>query len=103
MSKVESIKIRNIINSKGGFAIEADVQLTGRVYGRGSAPSAILAGRRENKITADVKGDIHYFQKIISNFHGEYNNQKEWDDALEKKLDVLGKDITLALSLALNI
>lgn len=100
MSKVESIKVRNIINSKGGFAIEADVILTGRVYGRGSAPSAILAGRRENKITADVKGDINYFQKIISNFHGEYNNQKEWDDALEKKLDVLGTDITLALSLA---
>lgn len=101
MNKVEKVCIRNIINSQGGFAIEADVKLEGEIYGRASAPLAILPGRRENKTTENLNDNIlNNYKELIKQFHGKYYDQKTWDETLEAYIGKLGTDITLALSLA---
>lgn len=101
MNKVEKVYMRNIINSQGSFAIEADVKLEDEIYGRASAPLAILPGRRENITTKNVSGNIpDNYKEFIKQFCGKYYNQKTWDEALEAYMGKLGTDITLALSLA---
>ena len=47
MLKIKDIKIRKILNSGGKLAIESSVILNKNIVGIASAPSAIIAGKRE--------------------------------------------------------
>lgn len=101
MSKIEQICLRNIINSNGKWAVEADVTIKNAVYGRASSPSAILAGKRERRITSHlINSNGSDIKEIIKRFEGKNYSQREWDCLLEQNLEKLGTDITLALSLA---
>ena len=99
MSRVEKIIIRNILNSNGGYAVEADMILADGQMGRASSPVAILPGRRE-KHTTSSQHKAAFFLSDICQLQGREYDQKSWDLELEKHLDQWGTDITLALSLA---
>ena len=101
MSKIEQICLRNILNSNGQWAIEADIKMKTAVYGRASSPSAILPGRRERSVTSlSIDNKQLNARNLIKEFEGKSYDQRQWDCLLEQYLDQLGTDITLALSLA---
>lgn len=99
MSIVQRILIRNILNSNGDFAVEADVQLLDGTLGRGASSAAILPGRREKGVTRH-KEFIDYYRKAVTCLEGYEYDQKEWDFRLGEHIEDWGTDVTLALSLA---
>lgn len=92
---ISDILIRRILNSNGGFAYEAEIQLDNEYKGIGSAPSAIMAGRREKKITDNI-----FPQELIYQLLGRDTDQESLDNYLYNKIELLGSDITLAISMA---
>lgn len=99
MSRVEKILIRIILNSNGGYAVEADIVLAGGYRGRASSPVAILPGRREKHTTRSLS-KAGLFMGDMQQLQGREYDQKSWDMEMERHLDEWGTDITLALSLA---
>lgn len=95
MMNIKSIKIRKILNSSGADSYEAEIYLGDNTVGIASAPSAILAGRREKNITGN-----DYNHDLIKKMEGKCFDQNSLDLFLEKYMDELGTDITLTISLA---
>ena len=54
MEKVKNILIRRILNSMGGDAYEAEVELESGFVGIASSPVAIEPGKREKKTTEKI-------------------------------------------------
>lgn len=100
MNKVKDILVRSILNSSGNNTFEVDVVLDGGAHGRASAPSAIAAGRRENKPTAHIYEHLEYYRDQAKSIIGFAGNQLEWDDILQKRINEWGTDLVLSLSLA---
>lgn len=100
MEQVKNILVRWILNSGGNYAIEADVVLENGRIGRASSSSAILAGRRENRVTSDIKGKINQYKENVRVLEKKKYTQDSWDQVLEEYQNVWGTDLTLALSLA---
>ncbi len=95
MEKVKNILIRRILNSMGGDAYEAEVELESGVVGIASSPVAIEPGKREKKTTGK-KFSYLPIEKIKNSFF----NQDILDNYLESNIDKLGSDVTLSISLA---
>lgn len=101
MLKIKEIKIRKILNSGGKLAIESSVILNKNIIGIASAPSAIIAGKREVFSTnvTDIYS-IKLNELIIELKNIKQLNQINIDNILNKYLNILGSDICLSLSLA---
>ena len=88
-SKIESIKARQILDSRGTPTVEAEVALSGGILGRASIPSGASTGAYEAVELRD--GDKKkYFGKSVLKAVGNVNN------IISKKL--LGKEVELTLS-----
>ena len=101
MLKIKDIKIRKILNSGGKLAIESSVILNKNIVGIASAPSAIIAGKREvfsTNITDDYNVSLNNL--IIELKNTKKINQINVDSILNKYLNTIGSDICLSLSLA---
>lgn len=101
MLKIKEIKIRKILNSGGKLAIESSLILNKNIIGIASAPSAIIAGKREvfsTNITDTYS--IKLNDLIIELKNIKKLNQINVDNILNKYLNILGSDICLSLSLA---
>lgn len=98
--EITNISIRKILNSGGKPAIEATVVLGNQFTGVASAPSAIIAGKREVTTTnfQELENDVLETMKEDL-IHHEYN-QKDFDNILDHYMDSIGSDICLSLSLA---
>jgi enolase len=92
---ISDILIRRILNSNGGFAYEAEIQLDNKYNGIGAAPSAIMIGRREKKITSKI-----FPQELVYQLIGCDVDQESLDSYLDNNIQSLGSDITLAISMA---
>ncbi len=102
---ISGIKIREILNSGGGIAVEAEVMLLGGNFGRASAPVAILPGRRETTRTFGLDSEkssiISDLNIKVQEFKGcSFISQEGFDSKLESWANILGSDVCLALSLA---
>lgn len=95
MKKIENIIIRRILNSTGGDAYEAEVELDNGIVGIASSPVAIEPGRREKKVTGN---DFSYL--LVEKMKSCLFSQSSLDKFLEAHIDKLGTDITLSISLA---
>lgn len=101
MLKIKEVKIRKILNSGGKPAIESSVILNKNIVGIASAPSAIVAGKREvfsTNITDDYNVSLN--DMIIELKNVKKINQINFDNVLNKYLNTMGSDICLSLSLA---
>jgi len=101
MLKIKEVKIRKILNSGGKLAIESSVILNKDIVGIASAPSAIIAGKRE-VFSTNFTDD---YNVSLSNLITELKNTKKInqinvDSILNKYLNTIGSDICLSLSLA---
>ena len=95
MIKVMNVKLRKILNSVGSFAYEAEVTLEGEYSGIASSPSAIVPGIREKRISQSNSTVLE-----IGEINGNYFDQSSLDKLLENKIESLGTDITLSISMA---
>ena len=95
MEKVKNILIRRILNSMGGDAYEAEVELESGFVGIASSPVAIEPGKREKKTTEKIFSYLPV-EKIKNSFF----SQDSLDNYLESNMDKLGSDVTLSISLA---
>ena len=98
MLKIKDIKIRKILNSGGKLAIESSVILNKNIVGIASAPSAIIAGKREvfsTNITDDYNVSLNNL--IIELKNTKKINQINVDSILNKYLNTIGSDICLSL------
>lgn len=95
MEKVKNIIIRRILNSTGGDAYEAEVELDNGIVGLASSPVAIEPGRREKKVTGN-----DFSHLLVEKMENCLFSQSSLDQFLETHIDNLGTDITLSISLA---
>lgn len=95
MRKIKKIIIRHILNSMGGDAFEAEIELEGGSKGVASAPVAIEPGKREKQTTGSKVSFVP-----VKNMENCFFDQNTLDTYLEKNMDQLGADITLSISLA---
>ena len=95
MKKIKNIIIRRILNSTGGDAYEAEVELEDGFVGIASSPVAIEPGRREKKTTSK---SFSYLP--VEGIKGSFFSQDTLDNYLESNMDKLGSDVTLSISLA---
>ena len=102
MYKIKDFKLRYIFNSHADKAIEAEVILQDDSCGRASSPSAITPGKLEKVITnVDKVSELYNIeQEIKSNLLNVSLIQRDLDEYLASIIDIVGADITLALSLA---
>lgn len=100
MNKVKHISVRPILNSCGGDSLETSITLENGSCGVASAASAILAGRRENPTTRDIKAALAFYSSQIQDLVDAAYTQREWDDELYSRISVWGTDLVLSLSLA---
>ena len=98
--KITDIVLRKILNSGGKDAIEATVILEERFAGIASAPSAILAGKREVTSTDFNKLENDDLEKVKQTLINNEYSQKEIDRILDSFIDSVGSDICLSISLA---
>lgn len=115
--RIESIRARQILDSRGRPTVEADVQLTGGAVGRASVPSGASTGSAEAHELRD--GDPQAYAglgvlRAVSNVNEEIasllkgsdaRDQRGLDDQLRSadgtpQLKRLGANATLAVSLA---
>ena len=99
MIKIKEIKFRNILNSAGKIALEAQITTDNGISEIASTPSAIVPGKREVLTNNDVENDyLHELLEKICEI--EIASQKIFDDILNDYIDKIGANICLALSLA---
>lgn len=103
---IEAAQIRTILNSEGGFSIEAEVRVEGG-EGRGSVPGAIIPGRREQKTTdvSQLRASVESagVGALIDLIRGaRFDSQAEFDALFHENpiFAGVGTDVSLALSLA---
>lgn len=104
MYRIKDIKLRHILNSNADKAVEADVILLDGSWGRASSPSAIIPGKLERVTTyaSGIDGFYDKEQEIRSNLLNIDICQESLDGYLMSVIDIVGSDITLALSLAFS-
>lgn len=95
MIKIVNAKLRRILDSTGKLAYEAEIVVEGGYKGIASAPSAILAGIRERKVSCFSTSN-DFCQELINNYYDQYS----LDKLLEGAVDYIGTDISLSISLA---
>lgn len=102
MFEIENIKFRRILNSNADWAIEADVLLKDGSFGRGSCPAAIIAGKREKRITDDQSmAQLDIIEtELNKKFIHKRENQQSLDTCLRLLSEEIGSNISLAVSLA---
>lgn len=117
MSKIKSIKAREIIDSRGNPTVEADVQLAAGAFGRAAAPSGASTGAlealelRDNEASRylgkGVRNAVHNVnEKIQSKLVGIEASEQSTVDQIMLDLDGtanksnLGANGMLAVSLA---
>lgn len=101
MLKIKEVQIRKILNSGGKQAIESSVILNKNVVGIASAPSAIIAGKREvfsTNFTDDYNVNLNNLITELKKI--KKINQTNVNNVLNKYLNTMGSDICLSLSLA---
>lgn len=105
--RIRSISLRTILNSQGGRSLEAWVVLDDGTVGVGSAPRAIIPGRRERNLVDSGRlgpcdGDAAVIE--LAGFLKGYacEDQRQFDALFTEggPFAALGSDVTLALSLA---
>jgi enolase len=106
-NRIEGIRFRGILESRGEPTVEAEIRLTGGGYGAGSAPVAIAPGRRERRRShIQALGPLSRcpgFAGLRAHLEGaRFGSQEAFDLALERSAEAeeLGADVRLALSLA---
>ena len=87
MSKITSIRGREIIDSRGNPTVEADVELAGGAFGRAAVPSGASTGSREAVELRD--GDRRRFLgkgvlRAVANVNGEIRNALTGQDAADQ-------------------
>lgn len=98
MSKIKSIKAREILNSRGDWTIEVDLETSQGLF-RDSAPSGVSKGKYEAKTVGSKIAVKNINSLAAPKLKGKNPaNQKEIDDIL-KKLNI-GADTTMAVSMA---
>ncbi|MFD3442746.1 hypothetical protein ACFWU3_35250 [Streptomyces sp. NPDC058685] len=101
---IGSVRVRAILNSGGGVAAEAELDLKDGTTGRGSAPVAIKPGRRERPTSGFLRVGSplpSHAAETLSALPGALcEGQEAVDRWLDDRLPVLGTDVTLAVSLA---
>lgn len=102
MYKIKNIKLRHILNSNADKAVEAEVILLDGSWGRASSPSAIIPGKLERVTTYEsgIDGFYNKEQEIKNNLLNIDICQEGLDGYLMSVIDIVGSDISLALSLA---
>ena len=117
MSKIKSIKARQILDSRGNPTIEVDMMLSCGSFGRGVVPSGASTGSLEALELRDHDNSVYQGQsvyKAVDNVNKEIsklvvNNQDFKQDSFDKLLidldgtenkSRLGANTILALSLA---
>lgn len=104
--EISAARIRPILNSQGGLSVEAEIEVpTGR--GRGSAPRAIIAGRREQTLSREINITSETRDPSVSmmldHLPGiKFHSQEEFDAQFSPngRYSKVGSDISLAMSLA---
>lgn len=104
-SKINDIKLRMILDSNAQLAIEAEIFLEADakcVMGRGSSPAAIVPGKREKRISdIEKQKQLESISLVIKEeLNGRTISQKELDNYLKEKVDIIGTTICLAISIA---
>jgi len=95
--KIDCISLRKIFNSRGEETAEAIIFSKDKV-GIGSSPSGASVSSKEAKlINLDI--GIKNFEKIKNQLIGEFT-QESFDKILEENLNLIGANITTALSFA---
>jgi enolase len=104
--QIDALSVRSILNSQGSLSIEAEVSSAG-TRGIGSAPRAIVPGRREKRLTADANlGNMNQHpsvQTLKSYLTSRgFSSQTQFDEIFESEgeFEDIGTDISLAVSLA---
>lgn len=99
---VRRIGLRRILNSNGDQTVEAEVFLENDNYGRASAPSAIIPGKRERKTSSFRENGnlIEMEQQLNEVLLTESFCQETFDYHLDRMVAQNGTDITLPLSVA---
>ncbi len=117
MTKIEGIRAREIIDSRGNPTVEAEVFLEGRGFGRAAVPSGASTGKREAVELRDDDKDRYLGKGVlraVENIHRIISPELEGKDALDQnnidqlliKLDgtknkeKLGANAILAVSMA---
>ncbi len=117
MTKIEGIRAREIIDSRGNPTVEAEVFLEGRGFGRAAVPSGASTGKREAVELRDDDKDRYLGKGVlraVENIHRIISPELEGKDALDQnnidqlliKLDgtknkeQLGANAILAVSMA---
>ena len=98
---VSSVHVRGILDSRAEPTVEAEVGLESGASGRGSSPRAIAPGRRERRGRERRALGAGAGLPPLPDLEGqEFPTQAAFDAALaELPGPLLGKDVTLALSL----
>lgn len=99
MIKITKISIRNILNSVGKEAIEVEMTTDNKFKAIASSPSAIIPGRREI-ITTENVSESNLKEMINEIYNSEIENQRDFDNILNKYMQNLGSNICLPFSLA---
>lgn len=98
MIKIKEIKIREILNSAGKKALEVEMIADNKIKAIGSAPSAIMPGKREVITTKETCKNI--LNKMLYEIcNKRLENQEEFDEILERYMQELGSNICLPFSL----
>ena len=117
MPKIEKVKAREIIDSRGNPTVECDIYLSDEVFGRAAVPSGASTGMHEAIELRDQdqkryggKGVLKALSNITENIspkilNKEFKNIENFDEFListdgTKNKSKLGANATLALSLA---
>jgi enolase len=106
-SRIDSVRFRGILESRGRPTVEAEVRLAGGGRGLGSAPVAIAPGRRERqrshiRALGSLSESAGFFGLRAELEGAWFGSQASFDAALESsaEAEALGADVRLALSLA---
>lgn len=104
---IQSVSLRTILNSQAGRSLEARVVLDNGSVGLGSAPRAIIPGRRERNLVDSARlgpCDGNAAVVELAGYCQGYSceSQQEFDALFTDggPFGALGSDVTLALSLA---
>lgn len=105
--EIKSVSLRTILNSQAGRSLEARVVLKNGSVGVGSAPRAIIPGRRERNLFDEARlgcCDENPTVVELAGYLQGYScaDQREFDALFSEggPYAALGSDVTLALSLA---
>ncbi len=110
MAKIDSIKIRKIIDSRGNPTVEVDITLAGGVMARAAAPSGASKGKAEVKDYPEKGigfGISRFREEIAKKIEGnDINSVKAFDSLLHEldstnDLSYIGGNIAIAASLAM--